>query len=108
MQSQNSEAEKFRRSTIVAARYMVGRARSLRPPEWKSGSTQRARSPAEIGMPCVLIRAPARTPRWLSITPFGFPVVPEVYISAAVSSGRGGSTGGGSVECSERTAGRQS
>lgn len=26
---------------------------------------------------------------WLSITPFAFPVVPEVYIMAATSSGRG-------------------
>ena len=33
------------------------------------------------------VRAANRTLRWLSITPFGWPVVPEVYINARDLSG---------------------
>jgi hypothetical protein len=40
------------------------------------------------------------------MTPFGSPVVPDVYMSDAVSTGDGGSTPGGSEDWASITAGR--
>ena len=56
---------------------------------WYSGSTASTRSVGSS--PCSALMAAALAARlaWVSITPLGRPVVPEVYISRANVSGAG-------------------
>ena len=60
-------------------------------------SPARTRSPGPTGARCRNSRASASTRaaalRWLTATPFGVPVEPEVKMTQASSSGRGGVSG---------------
>src|SRR5438046_943973 len=52
-----------------------------------NGSTDKAMSDDEIGNPPVIDRTFDMKFAWVSITPFGSPVVPDLYIIVARSSG---------------------
>ena len=61
---------------------------------WYSGSTPSTRSSADSACSAAIDSAFATRLACVSITPLGWPVVPEVYISSAVVSGDGGSGAG--------------
>ena len=56
---------------------------------WYSGSTASTRSWARSACSALMAAALAARLAWVSITPLGCPVVPEVYISSAIASGSG-------------------
>src|SRR5699024_10750347 len=58
----------------------------INQPIWKKGATDKKRSCAHQSMVCDMPTDAANKLRWVIIAPFGFPVVPEVYIINVVSS----------------------
>ena len=66
-------------------------------PMWNSGMTSRTRSSLPVRISTFIVSAARRVSRWPRMQPFGRPVVPLVYTSSAMSSGRaryGGSSDG--------------
>src|SRR5690606_12309568 len=63
-------------------------AEPAEPPKWLIGATWRTTSPGCIGGSAAQnARTMATQPRCVTIAPLGRPVVPDVYIRAATSSG---------------------
>ena len=57
-----------------------------RPMEWKRGTAQTIRSRSgSISRKSSMSMSAAMIPRWVCIAPLGWPVVPDVYMMAAVS-----------------------
>ncbi|MCQ0020854.1 hypothetical protein LUX39_50395 [Actinomadura madurae] len=73
--------------TSVATCWRAARTESVLPATWKNGRTLWNRSPVRRPMRRPEKNASAHIPRWVSNTPFGYAVVPDVYWMRSTSSG---------------------
>src|SRR5699024_12200864 len=73
--------------TVVPPAYSRGRVKMPSAPMWNSGDVDRFTSRGYRPSPAALklLIAFHSMLSWVSIAPLGFPVVPEVYISIAIS-----------------------
>jgi hypothetical protein len=55
------------------------------PPMWNSGRPESQTSSLVAPISRIQFTVFATSPRWVSMAPLGCPVVPEVYISRAIS-----------------------
>ncbi|MCY1231705.1 hypothetical protein D9M68_620090 [compost metagenome] len=105
MSCQNALAEKRIGITTEPPCTSGAIAVTTRPLMWYSGSVASTRSPAPSACSRLTLAPLAARLRWVSSTPLGVPVVPEVYISSAGWCGCGGARGA-APGCSTGSAGK--
>jgi len=81
-------------TTNGTAKYSVPNQAPISPMSWYSGSQLTNTSVGRIPSARPIARMLARTLAWVSTTPFGWPVLPDVYWRNAMSRGPGRHAGG--------------
>jgi hypothetical protein len=81
-------------TTVVPPTWVIVRSWAMRPVTWKSGTATNVRSSGPRPRQRSKVITELMIPRWVPIAPLGRPVVPEVYMTNAVSSSPTSTAGG--------------